>query len=121
MTFYCYIFEKFRNNGLKNYKLYQNYYLSTLASSWDAMFNMTKVKLELITDPDMYIFFKKGMRGGVSYISNDIVKPATSIWKSCDSKQNSKHIIYLDTHNLCGYTKFLPTSGFKWIDPKDIY
>ena len=33
------------------------------------MFNMTKVKLELISDPDRHIFFDKGMRGGVSYIS----------------------------------------------------
>ena len=30
---------------------------------------MTKVELELISDADMYLFFEKGMRGGVSYIS----------------------------------------------------
>ena len=36
-------------------------------------------------------------------------------------KYESKHIIYLDTNNLCGYAiiKFLPTSGFKWIDSKE--
>ena len=36
-------------------------------------------------------------------------------------KHESKHIIYLDTNNLCGYAiiKFLPTSGFKWIDSKE--
>ena len=40
--------------------------------------------------------------------------------KSYDPKQESKHIIYLDANNLYGYamSKFLPTSGFKWIDPK---
>ena len=40
--------------------------------------------------------------------------------KSYDSKQISKHIIYLDANNLYGYaiSKFLQTSGFKWIDPK---
>ena len=38
--------------------------------SWEAMLKMTKVKLELITDPDMYIFFEKGTRDGISYISN---------------------------------------------------
>ena len=36
----------------------------------NAMVNMTKVILELILYPDMYIFFEKGMGGGVSYISN---------------------------------------------------
>ena len=41
--------------------------------------------------------------------------------KSYDPKQESKHIIYLDANNLYGYamSKFLPTSGFKWIDPKE--
>ena len=41
--------------------------------------------------------------------------------KSYDPKQESKRIIYLDTNNLYGYamSKFLRTSGFKWIDPKE--
>ena len=41
--------------------------------------------------------------------------------KYYDSKQESKHIIYLDPNNFYGYamSKFLPTSGFKWIDPKE--
>ena len=34
------------------------------------MLNMTKIKLELISDPDMYTFFEIDMRDGVSYISN---------------------------------------------------
>ena len=38
--------------------------------NWDAMLNMTKVEFGLIPDPDMYIFFEKGMAGGVSYVSN---------------------------------------------------
>ena len=43
--------------------------------------------------------------------------------KSYDPKQESKHIIYLDANNLYGYamSKFLPTSGFKWIDPKKFH
>ena len=53
------VFEKFRNNSLKNSGLSPSHYLSAPALSWDAMLNMTKVELELITDPDMYIFFEK--------------------------------------------------------------
>ena len=47
--------------------------MSAQALSWDVMLNMTKVKLELIPDPDMYIFFEKGMAGSVSYVPNNIV------------------------------------------------
>ena len=64
------VFEKFRNNSFKNYGLCPSHSLSAPTLSWDAMLNMTKVALELIADPDMYIFFEKGMRGGISYISS---------------------------------------------------
>ena len=85
------------------------------------MLNMTKVELELISDPDMYIFFEKIMRGGDSYIFNRYSKVNKKYLKSYDAKQESKHITYLATNNLYGYamSKFLPTSGFKWIYPKE--
>ena len=37
-----------------------SHYVSESGLSWDAMFKMTKIELELIPDPDMYIFFEKG-------------------------------------------------------------
>ena len=61
-------FENFENNSLKNYGLCPSHYLNAPALSWDTMLLMTKIKLEL-TDPDIYIFFGKGKRGGVFYIS----------------------------------------------------
>ena len=39
------VFEKFRNSSLKNYVLCPSHYLSAPALSWDAMLNMTKIKL----------------------------------------------------------------------------
>ena len=61
------------------------------------------------------------MRGGVSYISNRCSKANNKYLKSYNPKQESKHIIYLDANNFYGYAmpKNLPTTGFKWIDPKD--
>ena len=60
------VFEKFRSNSLKNYGLCSSHYLSAPALSWDAILNITKVELKLIPDPDIYIFFEKGTRVGVS-------------------------------------------------------
>ena len=34
------------------------------------MLKMAEIKLQLIPDPDMYIFFEKGSRGKISYISD---------------------------------------------------
>ena len=103
------VFEKFRNNSLKNYGLCQNHYSSAPGLRWHEMLKMTKIELELIPDPDMYIFFEKGTRGGISYISNRYSKANKKYLKSCDPKQEWKHIIYLDTNNLFGYSmvKFL--------------
>ena len=115
------VLERFRNKSLKNYGLCSSHYLSATHLSWDAMHKITKIKLELITDPDMYIFSEKGTRDGISYISNTYIKANNKYLKSYDPKQESKHIIYLDTNSLHGYamSKILPTSGFKWIDAEE--
>ena len=72
----------------------------------DAILKMTKIKLELIRDPDMYIVFEKSIRDGISYISNRCSKANNKYLKSCEPKQESKHIIYLNTNNLYGYAMF---------------
>ena len=84
---------------------------------------MTKIKLELITDPDMYIFFEKGTIGGISYNSNRHRKANNKYLKSYDPKQESKYIKYLHTNNIYRQvmSKFLPTSGFKQIDAKEFH
>ena len=78
----AYVFQKFRNNC----GLCPSHYLSAPALSFYAMVNMTKIKLGLILDPDMYIFFEKDMRGGVSYISNRHSKANNKYLKSYDPK-----------------------------------
>ena len=68
------------------------------------------------------IYSLKGTIRGISYISNRYSKANNNKYlKSYDPKQESKHIIYLDANNLCGYamSKFLPTSVLKWMDPKE--
>ena len=59
----------------------------------DAMLDMTKVELELIPDPDMYIFFEKGRRGGVSHISNRYSKANNKYLKSYHPNKN-RNILY---------------------------
>ena len=71
--------EKFRNNSLKNYGLCPSHFLSAPGLSWDAMLKMIKMKLELITDPDMYTFFEKGTRGGILVFLIGIAKSTINI------------------------------------------
>ena len=67
--------------------------MSTPSLSWDATLKMTKIGLQLIPDPDMYIFFGKGTRGGISYISHRYSKANNKYLKSYDPKQESKHYV----------------------------
>ena len=108
------VFEKFKNNSLKNYGICLSYYFSTPALTWDAMLNMTEVEFELISDADLYLFFEKGMRGGISYISKKYGKANNMYLRCYDPKQKPKHT-FLDVNNLYAYamSSFLPTSRFK--------
>ena len=64
------VFENFRKTCMQYYKLDPCHYFTSPSLSWDAMLKMTNIKLELMTDIDMFQFIEKGMRGGVSYIAN---------------------------------------------------
>ena len=63
------------------------------------MLKMKKLALKLIPDPDMYIFFEKCTRGGVSYISNRYSKANKKYLKSYDPKEELQYIIYWDRSN----------------------
>ena len=62
------VFENFIDNCLKYYRLDLCHYFSDPGLSWDAMFKMTGVKLDKISDIDQYLFIEKRTRGGISYI-----------------------------------------------------
>ena len=81
------VFEKYRKNISKNYGLHPNHYLSAPGLSWDAVLKMTKIELKLIPDPDMYIFFQKGTRGGIYYNSNRHCIDNNKYLKSYDVEQ----------------------------------
>ena len=116
------VFENFRKTCLQYYKLDPCHYFTSPGLSWDAMLKMTNIKLELMTDIDMFQFIEKGMRGGISYIANRYGKANNKYMKEYDEKAPSKYIMYLDANNLYGWamSQYLPTGGFKWLTEKQI-
>ena len=57
------------------------------------MLHMKKGELELITDPDTYVLFEKGIRGEVSYISNRYSKAKNKYLKNYHAEQEP-NILY---------------------------
>ena len=117
------VFENFRNICLKNYELDPAHYYTAPGLAWDAALKVTDVSLELLSDIDMLLKVEKGIRGGVSMVSNRYGKANNKyMGDKFDSNEPSKYIQYLDANNLYGWamSKALPTHGFKWMNENEL-
>ena len=77
-----------KKNRKNSYGLCLSHYLSTPALSWDITLDIIKVELELTSDADMDLFFEKGIRGGVSYISKRYSQANNKYLKSYYQNKN---------------------------------
>ena len=112
------VFENFRNLCLKIYGLDPVYYYTAPGLSWDACLKITGVNLELLSDLNMLLMFEKGIRGGISMISNRYGEANNKyMGKSFNKNELSKYLMYLDANNLYGsaMSEKLPIHSFKWL------
>ena len=117
------VFESFRNICIKNHKLDPAHYYTAPGLAWDACLKMTGVKLELLLDIDMLLMVEKGIRGGVSMISNRYGKANNKyMGDKFNLNEPFKYLTYLDANNLYGaaMSKKLPTHGFKWTNKYEL-
>ena len=114
-------FESFIDICLKKYNLDPSHYITAPSLAFDG--KMTKVKLQLLTDGDMYLFLKEGIRGGISTITNRYAKSNNKhMGNQYDPSKQSSFIQYLDANNLYGWamSQPLPVGGFEWLTDEDI-
>ena len=112
------VFENFRDLCLKIYGLDPVYYFTAPGLAWDACLKMTDINLELLHDPDMLLMFEKGIRGGISMISNRYGEANNKyMGQGFNRNKLKKYLMYLDANNLygCAMSMKLPTHGFKWL------
>ena len=117
------VFENFKDICIKNYKLDPAHYYTAPGLAWDAALKVTEVKLDLLFAMDMLLMVEKGIRGGVSMISNHYGKVNNKyMGKSFKDIETSKYVTYLDANNLYGWamSKPLPTHGFKWMKVSEL-
>ena len=92
-----------------------NHFLGIPGLSFNIMLKVSKVKLELISNPDICNFFRKSIRSGMSFIANRRAKSdyTNSDVENCNKRMT--HIRYIDGNNLYGSQMLfdLPTEDYK--------
>ena len=119
------VFEAFREVCLKNYGLDPVHFYTAPGLAWKACLKKTKIRLELLLDPDMLLMFKRGIRGGITQSIHRWAKANNPyMGSSYNPNERSNYLQYLDTNNLYGWaiSEPLPTGGFKWtkVKPEEI-
>ena len=116
------VFETFRDISMNAYDLDPAWYLGLPGFSWDAMLKKTGNKIELLTDVDMYMFFEKGIRGGMSKAVTRHFKANNKYLPNHDESKKSSFLMYLDANNLYGLAMVqkLPYSDFKWMKKEEL-
>jgi len=85
------------------------------------MLKYINIKLELLTDVDMYMFVERGVRGGLSQCSNCYAKADNPYVPGYIPKEKNYHyLMYFDVNNLYGWAmcQYLPCGGFTWVNPE---
>ena len=112
------VFENFRDLCLKIYGLDPAHYFTAPGLAWDACLKITNIDLELLSDHNMLLMFEKGIRGGISIISNRYGEANNKyMGRGFNKNKPSKYLMFLDENNLygCAISMKLPTHGFKWL------
>ena len=60
------VFEAFREVCLKNYGLDPAHFYTAPGLAWKACLKKTKIRLELLLNPDMLLMLERGIRGGIT-------------------------------------------------------
>ena len=115
------VFQKFIVTCLKFYKLDRCHYFTSPELSLDAFLKLTGLKLQKVSDIDMYLFIEEGLRGGISQTPKRCSEANNKYLKEFDSRKPSEIISYLNMNNLYGWAVngYLPHIGFKWLKNVD--
>ena len=118
----CDIFENFRDLSLSYYGLDPCHYFSLPGLSYDAMLQMTGVKLDLITDIGMLTMVEENIRGGVSTINHRLFTANNQYLSNYNPNIPTSYIMYVDANNLYGkgMSEKLPTGNFRWLSKEKV-
>ena len=93
------ILENFRNKSIEIDELDPAYFLTTPGLTWWTCLKKTGVKLELLTDENMFLTYEQGIRGGICNKVHSYAEANNKYMKNYDNKESS-FLMYVDTNNF---------------------
>ena len=97
------VFENFRRKCIEIYELDSAHSLSAPRLAWQSCLKKTEVKLELLTENDMLLMVKKGIRGRICHAIHRYAEANNTYMKNYDKNKEYSFIEYLDANNLYGW------------------
>ena len=85
--------------------------------AWQAALKKTKVKLDFLTDMDMLLMVKIGIRGGLCHSIYEYAKANNKFMEDYDKNKELSHTSYSYASNLYGWTMSQkhPLNNFEWV------
>ena len=113
------VFQNFRLLCSQYYSLDCAHFLTAPGLAWEASLQMCKQPLELLRDNDMHLLIERGIRGGVSMISQRWACANNLSVPNPDPAKPTSYIMYYDANNLYGHSMSepLPYEEFQWVNP----
>ena len=114
------VFERFRQKTLEEDGLDPVHFVSLPGLSFMSAFKMTGERIDLLMDLEMYTFFERGIRGGMTFVNKHLVRNETITHNNTELTQ---HLAYIDENNLYGNAlrKPLPHSKFCWVEDLSVF
>ena len=108
------VWAEYRSKTLEEFGLEPARYTGAPSLSYDAAFKLTKTKLQLLPTEELYTFFERGIRGGVSSVNVREAKANNPGVPGYDPSKLMSHISFWDANNLYGkaMSELLPVSHF---------
>ena len=94
------IIEDFRRMSMREDQLDPLHYLTLPSLSLDSALKMTRIHLELISDPTLSLWFSEMMRGGIIFTGMRHFKANNEHCPDYDPSLPAKHLMFWDANNL---------------------
>ena len=117
------VIQEFRKVCRKHYDLDPPWFFTSPGLAWEAALKESDVFIDLLTDPDMLLFFERGIRGGISTIFHRHAKANNKFMADdFDPTKPSKFISYVDANGLYAWamTNPLPVRNFQWMTDDEL-